>query len=107
MDFGVDFWWILEGFWNHFGSQNGIKKSMKFCMSFWRRNWANKLVIWGRPGGMRGVPGGIIGGYKDAKIAGETRPENQGQEQGILGVLSSTPFPVGRRIASRIPPGRS
>ena len=32
---------------------------------------------------MRGVPGGIIGGYKDAKIAGETRPENQGQEEGI------------------------
>ena len=56
---------------------------MKFWMSFRRRNWPNRLVIWGRPGGMRGVPGGIIGGYKDAKIAGETRPENQGQEEGI------------------------
>ena len=74
----------MGSLWVHFGSQNGIRKSMKFWMRFWRRNGPNELVIWGRPGGMRGVPGGIIGGYKDAKIAGETRPENQGQEQGNL-----------------------
>ena len=31
------------------------------------------LLFWGRPGGMRRVPGGNIGGYKDAIIAGVTR----------------------------------
>ncbi len=29
--------------------------------------------IWGRPGGMRRASGEIIEGYKDPKVAGETR----------------------------------
>ena len=42
-------------------------------MRFWRPNGATKLVIRGLPGGMRGAPGRIMEGYKDPKVAGETR----------------------------------
>ena len=32
-----------------------------------------RRIFWGRPGGMRGASGEIIEGYKDPKVAGETR----------------------------------
>ena len=61
-------------------------------------------LFWGRPGGMRGVPGEDNGGVRE-----RTPDKNRGREprrrQGTLEVGSSTPSPVGRRIAPRIPPG--
>ena len=53
---------------------------------------------------MRGGPGEDNGGVRE-----RTPAENSGREprrrQGTLEVESSTPSPVGRRIAPRIPPG--
>ena len=60
-------------------------------------------IFWGRPGGMCRALGGIIGGYKDPKIAGESRT----RAKEFLISVSSTPSRVGRRIAPRISLGRS
>ena len=96
---------ILGAFWHHFGSQNAFKNRKIFFMHFWRPNWATLLVIWGRLGGMRGVLGEDNGGVRE-----RTPDKNRGREprrrQGTLDVWSSTPSPVGRRNASRIPPRR-
>ena len=45
---------LVGGIWKHFGNQNAIKNRVKNLMRFWRPNQANKPVIWGRFGGMRG-----------------------------------------------------
>ena len=84
MDFWIDFGWILGGFWDHFGIQNGIKKSMKFWMRFWMPKNGSPAFLGVRPAECAGSLGGIIGGYKDAKIAGETRTR-------ALGILELCP----------------
>ena len=73
MDFWIDFGWILGGFWDHFGSQNGIQKSMKFRMRFRRPKQGGPWFFGVGPAECAGSLGGIIGGYKDPKIAGESR----------------------------------
>ena len=69
MNFGI----ILGGFWHHFGSQNAIKNRLKFWMRFWRPGKRFQCFSGLGPAECAGSLGGIIGGYKDAKIAGETR----------------------------------
>ena len=71
----VDFVPCLGRFWEHFGSQNAVKHRMKMLMRFWRPNQANKPVILGRLGGMRGVPGEDYGGVREPISA-----ENRGRE---------------------------
>ena len=72
-------------------------------------------TILGRPGGMRGAPGRTLGGVQEHPRAGKIWPgalsmeTRAGQELGkSLTMESGTPTPAsrGRRIASRIPPGR-
>ena len=55
--FFVDFGSILEGFWEHFRSQNAIKNRVKILMRLWRSKRGGALVFWGRFGGMRGGAG--------------------------------------------------
>ena len=65
----MEFWRLLGPFWEP-------KRHPKFDENLDAFLDAKKEVVQifaGRPGGMCGVPGGIIRGYKDAKIAGETR----------------------------------
>ena len=87
---------ILGGFWHHFGSDFGRQT---------KPTNPDRLIFWERPGGMRGGPGEDNGGVREPIPA-----ENSGREprrrQGTLEVGSSTPSPVGRRNASRIPPGQ-
>ena len=46
---------------------------MKCLDATWEANKEVPLHFWGQPSGMRGAVGRIMEGYKDAKIAGETR----------------------------------
>ena len=72
----MNFCIILGGFWHHFGSPNAFKNRVKFWMRFWRPNEANKHLIWGRLGGMRGGPGEDNGGVQ--RIEAETRGQGPG-----------------------------
>ena len=65
----MDFGWLLGAFWE----PTRHPKFDTILDGFWDARKAVVRIFAGRPGGMRGVPGGIKGGYKDAKIAGETR----------------------------------
>ena len=88
MNFLIDVGWILGGFWDHFGSQNGIQKSMKFRMRFRRPKQGGPWFFGVGPAECAGSLGGIIGGYKDAKIAGETRT----RALGIPGLCLARPW---------------
>ena len=79
--FFLNFGSILGGFWHHFGSQNAIKNRMKFWKRFWRPNDANRLLIWGRPGGMRGGPGEDNGGVLELTPGRESRQRIEGRGQ--------------------------
>ena len=77
---------------------------LKTCENrFEARFGARMTHFGGRPGGYRGAVGRIIGGVQstDSQIG---RISERYKKISVEG--SSTPFPVGRRIASRIPPGR-
>ena len=77
MNFGI----ILGGFWHHFGRPNAFKNRMKFWMRFWTPKYANKLEIWGRPGGMRGGPGEDNGGVLELTPGRESRQRIEGRGQ--------------------------
>ena len=79
MNFGI----ILGGFWHHFGSPNAFKNRVKFWMRFWRPAEAPRHLEEGRPGGMRGALGRIMEGYKDPKVAGETRTRAKELQDGV------------------------
>ena len=69
--FGV----ILEGFWEHCGSQNAIKNRVKIWMRFWRPKRERYPVPGARLGGMRGGIGEDNGGVREPISA-----ENRGRE---------------------------
>ena len=100
MNFGI----ILGGFWHHFGSPNAFKNRVKFWMRFWNVKVEPELVKEGRPGGMRGGPGEDNGGVREP-ISAENRSRGSKAGARSSSIASSTPSPVGRRIAPRIPPG--
>ena len=52
MRFGIDFEWILDGFWSHFGSQNAAKMGSKidqkidgFLDRSWKGSGAPKVIL--------------------------------------------------------------
>ena len=65
MDFGK----LLEPFWELKWHQ----KINAILNAFLEAKKRVRRIFEGRPGGMRGAVGRIMEGYKDAKIAGETR----------------------------------
>ena len=93
----------MGGFWD----PNGLKKSVKILKAFLDAKKGDRLQIWGSA-------------RRNARAAGRDREgSDKGSGQGFgqegkdlassgqyLGSRFSTPSPVGRRIASRIPPSR-
>ena len=60
IDFGIDFWLILDRFWKDFGSQNPSKIDQKMKQKnryFLDRFWIDFSSIWGAK---MGGPGGVL-----------------------------------------------
>ena len=104
---------IFYEFWHHFGrllapfwQPKCNQKSSEILDAILEVKKVAPRIFWGRLCGMRGGPGEDNGGVLE-----RTPDKNRGREprrrQGTLEVGSSTPSPVGRRNASRIPPRRA
>ena len=50
-----------------------LQKSSEILDAILEAKQVDSQIFWGRPGGMRRASGEIIEGYKDPKVAGETR----------------------------------
>ena len=107
---------IFYEFWHHFGrllapfwQPKGLQKSSEILNAILEPKKRFNPQLWGSARRNARGPGRIMEGYEN-QFRQRIPAENQGREprrrQGTLDVWSSTPSPVGRRIAPRIPPGR-
>ena len=88
-----------------FWEPKGLQKSSEILDAILEVKKEAPPIFLGRPGGMRGGPGEDNGGVREP-ISAENRGRGSKAGARSSSIASSTPSPVGRRSAPRIPPGR-